>query len=108
MTSADAVQVPLESTPTSSAKPDVTPPENKSDIKPHKPLNRVPREYSAVGTLTVSIAQHPRIGACVSPIIAAWSLFQGLIAPALPVECLPKTENALRNRSRCESAVQAL
>lgn len=56
MTSADAVQVPPDSTPTSSAKLDVTPPENKSEVKPHKPLNRVPRESSVVRTLTVSIA----------------------------------------------------
>ena len=56
MTSADAVQVPPESTPTSSAKLDVTPPENKAEVKPHKPLNRVPREYSVVGALMVSIA----------------------------------------------------
>jgi hypothetical protein len=56
MTSADAVQVLPESTPTSSAKPDVTPPENKSEVKPHKPLNRVPREYSVEGTLLVFIA----------------------------------------------------
>ena len=55
MTSADAVPVPLESTPTSDAKLDVTP-ENKSEVKPHKPLNRVPREYTAEGILLVSIA----------------------------------------------------
>ena len=56
MTSADAVQVPQESTPTSSAKLDVTPPENKAEVKPHKPLNRVPRESSVVRTAMVPIA----------------------------------------------------